>query len=407
MDILKQHYEKIVFGALLLGFVLALVYLLHMVESANIATSVKLSQDIKIAPHNQQDFTDKALFSEEYKLGERSLWHNREDKDNLGFTADLVAPMHALRCANKECSMIMPWSFAKKRKCNFCGAELADPGNPPDYESEIAKLDSDSDGMPDRYELKMGFNPLDPNDASADKDGDGFSNLYEFMVRTDPTDRNSIPPLEKCLYLVALRKKVLPVMLESVQVNPDPADKNSKKNWDITLTLNSNRESHVIGDEITVSGVKYKLVDAEYRTKDQQEASVVLAEEASRATLVPIKNGQLDPANKIELEVGKKSFAPDHLVLIRDVRNNRGYRLARNSSITIKGEDDKSVTLQVLATDPVKETVTLVNVETDNKFILEKSTGAMKNAFVRNNGQNNNEPAPVNNQPRRRRRVRN
>ena len=171
--------------------------------------------------------------------------------------------------------------------------------------------------------------------------------------------------------------------------------------------MNSNRESHVIGDEITVSGVKYKLVDAEYRTKDQQEASVVLAEEASRATLVPIKNGQLDPANKIELEVGKKSFAPDHLVLIRDVRNNRGYRLARNSSITIKGEDDKSVTLQVLATDPVKETVTLVNVETDNKFILEKSTGAMKNAFVRNNGQNNNEPAPVNNQPRRRRRVRN
>ena len=407
MDILKKHYEKVIFGALLLGFVFALVYLLHMVETASIATDVKLSQNTRINPHNPKNFTDETLFSEEYKLGKKSQWNVRKDNDNLGFTADLVAPMHALRCANKECSMIMPWSFAKKRKCNFCGAELADPGDPPDYESEIAKLDSDSDGMPDRYELKMGFNPLDPSDASADKDSDGFSNLYEFMVRTDPTDRNSVPPLEKCLYLVALRKKVLPVMLESVQVNPDPVDKNSKKNWDIALTLNGNRESHVIGDEITVSGVKYKLVDAEYRTKDQQEASVVLAEEASRATLVPFKNGQLDSANKIELEVGKKSFAPDHLALIRDVRTNRGYRLARNGSITIKSEDGKSVTFQMLATDAVKETVTLVNVETDNKFILEKSTGALKNAFVRNNGQNNTESAPENNQPRRRRRARN
>ena len=407
MDILKQHYEKVIFGALLLGFVLALVYLLHMVESASIATDVKLSQNTRINPYDPQDFADEKLFSEEYKLGKKSQWNVRKDNDNLGFTADLVAPMHALRCANKECSMIMPWSFAKKRKCNFCGAELADPGDPPDYESEIAKLDSDSDGMPDRYELKMGFNPLDPSDSSADKDGDGFSNLYEFMVRTDPTDRNSVPPLEKCLYLVALRKKVLPVMLEAVQVNPDPADKNSKKNWDIALTLNGNRESHVIGDEITVSGVKYKLVDAEYRTKDQQEASVVLAEEASRATLVPFKNGQLDSANKIELEVGKKSFAPDHLALIRDVRTNRGYRLTRNGSITIKSEDGKSVTFQMLATDAVKETITLVNVETDNKFILEKSTGALKNAFVRNNGQNNTESAPVNNPPRRRRRARN
>ena len=107
-----------------------------------------------------------------------------------------------------------------------------DPGEAPDFETIIAMLDTDQDGMPDRYETKMGYNPLDAKDADEDKDGDGFSNYYEFMVKTDPTNANDRPGVEKCLYLYRLIKKTMPLMLNGVMVVPDPADKNSKKNWE-------------------------------------------------------------------------------------------------------------------------------------------------------------------------------
>jgi hypothetical protein len=46
-------------------------------------------------------------------------------------------------------------------------------------------LDSDSDGMPDWWELLYGFNPMS-NDAQADADGDGISNGKEFLMGLNP-----------------------------------------------------------------------------------------------------------------------------------------------------------------------------------------------------------------------------
>jgi hypothetical protein len=52
----------------------------------------------------------------------------------------------------------------------------------------VTALDSDSDGMPDWWEIAHGLNPNDPSDAAQDKDGDGVTNLAEYRAGTDPSD---------------------------------------------------------------------------------------------------------------------------------------------------------------------------------------------------------------------------
>ena len=49
-----------------------------------------------------------------------------------------------------------------------------------------ADSDRDGDGLPDAWEIRWGFDPASPFDASTDSDGDGSSNLEEFHQGGDP-----------------------------------------------------------------------------------------------------------------------------------------------------------------------------------------------------------------------------
>ncbi len=50
---------------------------------------------------------------------------------------------------------------------------------------------TDSDLMPDAWELRYGLNPRSAADAAGDADGDGATNLAEYLDRTDPTNASS------------------------------------------------------------------------------------------------------------------------------------------------------------------------------------------------------------------------
>lgn len=53
------------------------------------------------------------------------------------------------------------------------------------------ELDSDTDGLPDWWELANGTDPFSP-DADDDPDGDGFTNRQEYLAGTDPRDPASV-----------------------------------------------------------------------------------------------------------------------------------------------------------------------------------------------------------------------
>ncbi len=61
------------------------------------------------------------------------------------------------------------------------GLDAADRSNVVNFQ-----IDSDSDGLPDRFETAAGLDPSDPDDAAADPDSDGLTNAEEFAIGASP-----------------------------------------------------------------------------------------------------------------------------------------------------------------------------------------------------------------------------
>lgn len=57
----------------------------------------------------------------------------------------------------------------------------ADVGGYPELKTSDVRPDSDGDGMPDDWEIAMGFDPADPSDGAGDADRDGYTNFEEYL----------------------------------------------------------------------------------------------------------------------------------------------------------------------------------------------------------------------------------
>lgn len=64
--------------------------------------------------------------------------------------------------------------------------DIAQVGGYPEYKGKPYK-DTDSDGMPDKWEKKYGLDPKDPTDANKDMSGDGYTNIEKYINGIDPT----------------------------------------------------------------------------------------------------------------------------------------------------------------------------------------------------------------------------
>ncbi len=68
--------------------------------------------------------------------------------------------------------------------------------NPGIWVATERPLDTDGDGLPDRWEVLYGLNPYDAADALLDFDGDGISNRDEYQARTNPLDPADVMRIE-------------------------------------------------------------------------------------------------------------------------------------------------------------------------------------------------------------------
>jgi hypothetical protein len=64
--------------------------------------------------------------------------------------------------------------------------DVSQVGGYPEYRGEPYE-DSDSDGMPNEWEVKYGLAPNDADDAAGDLNGDGYTNIEDFLNGLNPT----------------------------------------------------------------------------------------------------------------------------------------------------------------------------------------------------------------------------
>lgn len=62
--------------------------------------------------------------------------------------------------------------------------DIRQVGGLPEYKGE-AYIDSDGDGIPDKWEIANGLNPNDPTDAIKDCNGDGYTNIEKYINGID------------------------------------------------------------------------------------------------------------------------------------------------------------------------------------------------------------------------------
>lgn len=331
MDIIKKHYEKVVLGFLLLSFVIALIYLLQIMSSTH-DTSAGNSAAVKntlVIQRENQPYKFNYI-NEKFSLaGQDVSWHERTGKGLIGYgQPGLAVPMKALRCS--QCKKIMPWAQLRKNdfRCPFenCSQDLRDPGEPEDYEKQLANFDSDGDDLPDRYEIRLGLNPNSADDADQDKDGDKFSNWFEYYCGTNPDDAKSVPSLDKMIFLNKIDSVKLPIRLFSVTA-VNPADKNSFK---IHVTVGNQDVTLAIGRKFPMLGKQYVIVDVVKDKTTKQSTSFSQNEDDSTIWIKPADSK--DDSDRVEVRARQDVYDnKTRKVTIRDIRTPK----KRRSNLTV------------------------------------------------------------------------
>ena len=230
MDFLAKNYDKLILAFCLIILVVGISFVAMSFQKTNIQLD-----DQNRETDNKMRGGDKieVLQSEEYNSS-HYLNDQRKQLDILGspkkptLKGSLIEPNKYIICVNENCLHLLSLNASK---CPFCGTEQ------PALAKELqGGEDSDSDGIPDKFELQYAskgiLNPRNPNDAKMDYDKDGFLNVEEFKHGTKLDNPDDFPALGYLLRAVKVFRVDLPLKLLDIDRNR----KEDPKDWDIAIS---------------------------------------------------------------------------------------------------------------------------------------------------------------------------
>jgi hypothetical protein len=340
VEFLNKHYEKLILLAVLLVFVLGMVFLLNTLNSTQEVKDSDLRIPTRNADYQVADAkSGEFVIANQWKAGNFN-WKRGEARKlaNAQFCySDLVQFTPVSQCP--FCSNLVPLSYFSEKKCPVpeCGKLLHTPPARPKFRrSVITADDSDGDGMPDSFESRYNLDPKNPRDSQYDKDGDGFTNYYEMTVNTDPSNPRSRPPMWHRLRLFAVARVVLLVQFRALMDNK--SDKQEMWDCQFNVQVVNRRTGKIrtsarmlkIGDELNIEGRNYKLVKLErkVRTKTQAEmkaeaektghAGSSVVDESIAYFVEQVAPDSKYAPDKIEMQVGKTAYSSDRRPILVD-----------------------------------------------------------------------------------------
>jgi hypothetical protein len=207
----------------------------------------------------------------------------------------------------------------------------------------LGKTDSDQDGIPDSKERDAGMDPNSASDANCDVDGDGFSNLDEFEwddTGAAISDSGVHPPSVKRLRFIKTQGERLMVVLKGINMNNSPT---KSRAWQMHLQVyNPARKKWTdVGARVDgpISGTRYKIINAEYREARQGSTGV-------EQSFIQIQEGKNDPVT-LQLNQRPKTNRILRVQLIHLATRERSVA-ALNTPLKLKtpagGEEDYLIT---------------------------------------------------------------
>lgn len=107
-------------------------------------------------------------------------------------------------------------------------------------ESGVSEVDTDSDGMPDKWEYTYGLNPNSGDDQNLDTDDDGYTNIEEYLNSTNPGQADGTVTDNAYFIFARHSDKVLDVSenstAESVAIIQYEIEKDNSQIWNIAAT---------------------------------------------------------------------------------------------------------------------------------------------------------------------------
>lgn len=331
---LKTTYDRLMAVVVLSALILSLLYLALRIGVVHRREKQWESEIVNMVPaFPKAEPVDGAVFDE-------TMVRIRDPHimDFGSWARRFIVPEERFYC--EDCKYPNPMDAVR---CASCEKELASDTVPPGF-------DSDGDGLPDVWEQKFGFDPLDPDDAGLDPDGDGFDNTLEFKNETNPTDKTSTPPIEAWLVLKKMEAEAFNLLFKSHSTMPD-----GEKVFQ--LNTKDGGKTHFV----KLSGVIDSFTVVDFTTNFVEQIQPVKRMlDKSKLTL---KTGDRD----ILLTMGERVKWDKFNAVIEYIRDGQSFTVHQDEEFLLQGNK-----YRVISIDTKADTVVISRVSDNKTFNIRK-----------------------------------